>query len=175
VQQPQLPEQKVKSRIRLGDLDRSGDPHYRDSLEVVGLMRRHRYSLRRASRDVGIDPRTVRRYAGGALVQRRGRYAAKLADRLPRTLAFFDASGDQIELTTRSSKTASLVARYHNSLRSYAQYGDATALREFEGKTITVGGKRHNFMTDTRQLSRLIRAGELRVQDIYGSGGLHDG
>jgi len=90
----------------------------------------------------------------------------KESDRLRRELVFYDASGE-ITLVTHSSKHATELSAYHNAVRAFLIYGDDAALRKFEGKRIVIGGVQRTFLTDKRVLSRLARAGELNILDIY--------
>ncbi len=162
-----------RSRLVLSALNPTQEEQYRDALSVVGRLRGDmRLSLSAVSRDVGIDPRTVRRYAGSALKKRGHKYVARGFDRLPRKLKFFSDEQGYTEVVTRSTKAASRIARYQNALKAYAQYGDESLLREFEGKCITINSKRYHFLTDRRRLNSLIRAGDLHVEDIYATGGL---
>jgi hypothetical protein len=162
-----------RSRLVLSALNPTQEDQYRDALEVVGRLRGdRRLSLAAVSRDVGIDPRTVRRYAGSALEKRGHKYVARGYDRLPRKLKLFSEEEGYVEVFTRSSKAASTISRHNWALRRLAQAGDDSLLRSFEGKTITIEGKRYHFMTDRRRLNSLIRAGDLHVEEIYATGGL---
>ena len=76
-------------------------------------------SLKSASREVGIDPRTVERVAGSALKQTRsGHYIASGSDRLQREVRIPSADGLR-DITARSSKDATLVAEYWNEVHAY--------------------------------------------------------
>ena len=153
-------------RIVLSALGPTSEEKYRDALDVIGLMRRHRRSLASASREIGIAPETVKRYVASALTKRRGRYRTTEFDRLPRTMYLYDTKG-RFTVTTRSSKAASRISAYHRALSAYVNYGDPSRLREFEDETITVGGVNYTFLTDIRTIDGLIRAQEIAVHDIY--------
>jgi hypothetical protein len=142
-----------------------------EALDVISLMRRNRrLTLAEASRTVGINPRDVHLYAGSALEKTRNRYQTRNFDRLRRDLYLYDRNG-KFTVTTHSSKTASTIGRYHHAVRAFVQYGDDSGLREFEGKSVTVRGTQYEFLTDRRRLGQLARAGELKISEIYATGG----
>jgi hypothetical protein len=99
------------------------------------------------------------------------KYQVKPSDRLRRELTFYDSKG-KTTLVTHSSRQATQIATYHNAVKAYLIFGDDTALRAFDGKSITVHGIRYPFLTDRRVLSRLARAGELNFLEIYASDGV---
>jgi|HubBroStandDraft_4_1064222.scaffolds.fasta_scaffold536761_1 hypothetical protein len=147
------------------------DEVYRRVLDALHFKREHpRISLAKAAAAAGTTPRTVTRYAKGAIYKRGARLRVKSSDRLHRDLIFYDSKGP-FTLTTRSSRQASEIAKYHNAVRAYVIYGDDSALQNFDGKSITVHGKPYRFVTDRRTLNRFARAGELRFLDIYKDGG----
>ena len=109
------------------------------------------------------------RYGGSALRKPHGRYLARSSDRLPRDLYLYESSG-KFTGTTRSSKAASLIGKYHNAVHNYVAYGDAAALDLFEGQSVILSGKRYYFLTNHTLLNKLARAGDLHVLDIYSYG-----
>jgi len=141
------------------------------SLDVLHLMRQNpKRSMRATSRDLDIPQKTVIKTVGSAFTKRRGRYYPKPADRLRRSLIFYDARG-QITIETHSFKQASEVARYHNAVRAYLFYGDASGLAEFRGRSLKIKGNEYPYITDTRTLNRLSRAGVLSFLTIYANSG----
>jgi len=104
-------------------------------LDAISAMRRGA-SLSRASRENGVSPRTIRRYAGAALVQDRpgGRIRATKADRLIRYLVIAGPDGPR-EIAVRGSKTASEFAKYKGAVNRFLR-GDGDALAEWHGKKI---------------------------------------
>jgi hypothetical protein len=97
---------------------------------------RHGASISRAARDNGVTPRTIKRYAGSALVQDRpgGRIRAAKSDRLVRYLQIPGPDGP-VEITVRGSKTASEVAKYKAAVNRFLR-GDRNALKPWEGRKI---------------------------------------
>jgi hypothetical protein len=105
------------------------------ALHAVADMR-HGASISRAARDNGVAPRTIKRYAGSALVQDRpgGRIRATKSDRLVRYLQIPGPDGP-IEISVRGSKAAREVARYKGAVNRFLG-GDRNALADWHGKKI---------------------------------------
>jgi hypothetical protein len=81
-------------------------------VSVISKMRTDGSSLQRASREFGITPETVRRWAGSALrKQANGRYAAGPSDRLLRILKIPDAKGT-LDIAVPGSRQATLLSKY---------------------------------------------------------------
>jgi len=104
-------------------------------LGAVYAMRRGA-SLSRATRENGVTPRTVRRYASAALVQDRpgGRIRATKSDRLIRYLVIPGPDGPR-EISVRGSKTASEFAKYKAAVNRFLR-GDRDAMADWHGKKI---------------------------------------
>jgi hypothetical protein len=135
---------------------------------VISKMRADGISLRRASREFGLDPRVVRRLAGPGLRKRiNGRYAAKANDRLLRVLAIPTKQGTG-EIALRDSRQATQLAEYWIAVHAYLQTGDASSIKKFRAKRITdANGKRVRLVTDLAELDRLGSAGVLSFESIY--------
>ena len=97
---------------------------------------RHGVSISRAARENGVTPKTIKRYAGSALVQDRpgGRIRAAKSDRLVRYLQIPGPDGP-VEITVRGSKAASEVAKYKAAVNQFLR-GDLNALKPWEGRRI---------------------------------------
>ena len=128
-------------------------------------------SLTRASREVGIDPRTVERLAGSALTQARsGRYVPGERDRLQREVRIPAADGLR-DVTVRDSKQASLVGEYWNEVHAYLVKGDASGLSRFAKlHVIDANGERVPLLVDRDALDELGNAGVLSFESIYARG-----
>jgi hypothetical protein len=135
---------------------------------VISKMRADGLSLRQASREFGIDSRTVLRLGGSAVRKRAsGRYVAKASDQLLRVLAVPTDKGTR-EIALRGSKQASLLGRYWDAVQRYLQTGDASSLQTFRGKYLTdANGKRTELLTDPNELNRLGNAGVLSFESLY--------
>jgi len=128
-------------------------------------------SLKKASREIGIDPRTVARVAGSALKQARsGRYAPGKRDRLQREVRI-PSEGGLRDVTVRDSKQASLVGEYWNEVHTYLTKGDASGLRRFAHEHVMdASGERIPLLVDRDALDELGNAGVLSFESIYARG-----
>lgn len=137
------------------------------ALEALHLIRHEGLSLTQATDQVGTTRRTMLKYAHWALEKDdSGEWKATPWDRIPRRMRFPTPSG-QIVLFVKDSRSAEKVGRYANAVKQFLQTGDASGLKEFRNEVIQVNGKEHEFVTSTRVLRRLARAGEVRFEDLY--------
>jgi hypothetical protein len=141
---------------------------WRRTTHVISKMRSEGASLSRASRQFGVNPSTVVRLAGSALRKRtNGRYATKASDRLLRVLAIPNSKGSE-EIAVRDSRQATQLAEYWIALTRYLQTGDASAIEQFQGKSITdASGREIPLLTDLNELDRLGNAGEFSFESLY--------
>jgi hypothetical protein len=138
-----------------------------NALRALSLMRTKHLSLAAAAREADTTPRTVVRHIGKAITKSEtGRYKASPSDRLARSLNFITADGP-IAVTVRGSRLATKIAKYSNAIQRYLETGQTDALQEFADKSIKVGKVTYRFVTDTRLLNRLGRAGEVSFEDLY--------
>jgi hypothetical protein len=140
------------------------------SLSVLSMMRRGS-TLAAAASEVGIDPRTVSRHLGAALVKRESRYHAKPTDRISRSMVVY-SKGKQADITVADSRTASIIGQYFNAVRKFLNTGDKTALEAFKDATvIDIGGTTHLLETNVRRLKKIESAKEDReFFEIYKNG-----
>jgi hypothetical protein len=131
-------------------------------------MRAESVSLSEASREFGLDPRTVVRFGKPALKKRaNGRYSAKPTDKLLRVLVM--PTGDGLrEVAVRDSRQATLLAKYWAAIQNYLETGDESALGKIRRKTITNSdGKRVRLIKDFAELDRQGSAGVLSFESLY--------
>lgn len=135
---------------------------------VISKMRAEDISLQKASREYGIDPRTVVRLGRPALRKgANGRYNAKASDRLLRVLVIPTREGLR-EVALRDSRQASQIAEYANAVQKYLQTGDDSALRKLKRRSITdATGKRVRLLMDLEEIDRLGSAGVLSFESLY--------
>jgi len=131
-------------------------------------MRAEGVSLPEASREFGLDPRTVVRWGKPALTKRaNGRYSAKPTDNLLRVLVMPSSDGLR-EVAVRDSRQASLLAEYWVAVQKYLETGDAAVLQKIRRKTITdANGKRVRLIKDLTELERQGSAGVLSFESLY--------
>lgn len=135
---------------------------------VISKMRTDAVSLSAASREFGIDPRTILKRASSALLKLdTGRYIAKDNDRISRVLLIPTPEGLR-EITLANSRQASQLAKYWDAVQKYLGTGDASALTRFEGKDIkSAGRERIPLLTNLGELDRLGSAGVLSFESVY--------
>lgn len=138
---------------------------------VIARMRAEAVSLRKASREFGVNPRLVLALGGSALRKRRdGHYVARPKDRLLRVLAVPTPNG-LAEVALRDSRQASLLGQYWDAVQKYLQTGNASGLKKLKRRQIiTADRKRIRLITDPEQLSRLGNAGVLSFESLYAKG-----
>jgi hypothetical protein len=135
---------------------------------VISKMRADGVSLRQASQEFGLDPRTVARLGRSALRKGSdGRYKAKASDRLLRVLVIPTRKG-QREIAVRDSREATLISDHANAVKKYLETGDDSALRKLRRKSvIDANGKRVRLLTNLSELDRLGSAGVLSFESLY--------
>jgi hypothetical protein len=155
-------------KVKLGKFARGGLPERINAarervLKAIGSMRRGD-TLSRAARDNGVTTRTIKRYAGSALVQDRpgARIRATKSDRLVRYLQIPGPHGP-IDITAHGSKEASEIARYKAAVNRFLA-GDLNALAPWHGKKIAG----IELITDARTLKGLAQK-ELLPYSLYRS------
>jgi hypothetical protein len=131
-------------------------------------MRHEGWSLGRAARMIGIQPKRVRELVPSALRKnKRGRWTATKADTLLRVLTVPGPRG-QREIVINDSRTASLIGQYLNAVRRHLHRGDATALKALRGlKLVDARGKPIVLITNLRKLDELGSAGLLTYESMY--------
>jgi len=145
------------------------DP-YRSVLDALAYARRNDAPIDRAAPLTGTTMSEVRRLAGRALVYEDRHWWARLDDDLPRRMRFLTERG-YIAITTHDSRDASLIGEYNNAIRDYLQPPHPVeGLIKFEHAYIVSGGRRYEFVTDTRTINRLARAGVIYFMDLYADG-----
>ena len=137
--------------------------------QVISKMRSGRISLRKASKEIGVDPSKVLKLGRSALrKQKSGKYAARKTDHLLRVLSVLTPEGRR-EIAVRDSHQASTLGKYWAAVQRYLQTGDDSALHKFQGKKFTdASRKRHLLITDPKQLNVLGSAGVLSFESLYG-------
>ena len=136
---------------------------------AVSKMRADGITLPKASREFGLDPRTVIRLGGSALRKlKNGRWEAKPHDRLLRVVVVVSKRRGLLEVATRDSRQASKAGKHSAAVQRYVETGDDSALAQFKGKyLIDATGKRVALLTDLDELERLGSAGVLSFESLY--------
>jgi hypothetical protein len=131
---------------------------------------RDRVSLKRASKESGIEPSMVIQLGRQALRKKNGRYVPTKLDKLLRIVIILGAKGKRT-IATRDSRQASIAGAHWAAVQKYLQTGDDEALLKFKNKRVVdANGKRHRLLTDTKELLRLASAGVLSFESMYAGG-----
>ncbi|MGB6973819.1 MAG: hypothetical protein WBD67_03955 [Terracidiphilus sp.] len=138
------------------------------ALHVVAKMRSDGLSLTRASREFGLNPRTVKARAGSALRKTKsGRYVPRSSDTLLRVLVIPGPQG-QREVAVKDSTVASKIAEYSDAVQRFLRTGDFSTLKKFRRmKLLDEKGERIKLITDLAELQRLGSAGVLSFESLY--------
>lgn len=153
----------IRNRWELGGLRAAEQEARARAFEALSEGRVRGLSLTAAAREAGTTVPTVLRYAAPAVErQPSGRYRVLPEDRLYRRLRVISMEGP-VWVDLRSSRSARLVARHANAVRSYGLHGDASALAEFRGKR--VGGV--VLAVEPSMLASFAAAGELDAFELY--------
>jgi len=138
-------------------------------LRAISKMRSEGLSLKRASKEAAVSPRTVASWGGRTIKKgANGRYSVSKRDSLLRVLQVPMPEGTQ-EVALRNSRHASVLAEYWVAVQKYLRTGDASLVEKFRGKRIKdASGVEVPLVTDLKQLNRLGSAGVLSFESLYG-------
>lgn len=131
-------------------------------------MRSQGLSLKQASKDAGVSPRTVASWGGRTIKKgENGRYSVSKRDSLLRVVQVPTSQGIQ-EISLRNSRHASTLAQYWAAVQKYTKTGDSSEIEKFRGKRIKdANGVEVPLITDLKELNRLGSAGALSFESMY--------
>ena len=137
-------------------------------VKALSKLRSEKASLKKASLEAGVSPKTVKRWAGSALEKgSSGRYTPKRSDQLLRILKVPDAKGTR-EIAVRGSRQATLLAEYWNAVHKFLASGDTSDLRKFRGKSVKdADGREIPLLSDRAELNRLGNASVISFESLY--------
>jgi hypothetical protein len=140
-----------------------------ENLAHVLTRMREGFSLKHASAEYGIAPRTVVKLGGTALRKTNsGRYAAKASDNFLRVFKVPVANSEPIEVAVRGSRAGSVIAKRAIAQGEYLATGDDSKLRQLsKGKLLDASGNEVPFLTDLDELERQGDLGFLSYESIY--------
>jgi hypothetical protein len=129
------------------------------SLKVISVMRREKLSLSKASKSVGISPKTVIKNTN-ALKFVGNKWIPKLHDKIIRIMDIY-TDGQQKTIAINDSRTASIIGKYHNAVKNFFEKGDIAFLKSFKGKKIKdADGNTHTLETDPDRLFAIAEGRE---------------
>lgn len=140
------------------------------SLTVLSQMRRGKKSLTRASKELGISPKTVIKHTN-AVKKSDGKWKAKRYDRIPRIMSI-NENGKEAWIEIDDSRHASTIGKYHNVVKNFLETDDKTELKCFEGKRVKDSdGNWHTLETDAYNIHEIKeRKEEEEFFEIYKEG-----
>ena len=131
-----------------------------DSLRVLSLMRRKKYSLAKASRTEGLSQRKALKYVRKGLKKKGRRWKAKRWDVILREMNFY-WRGRNLILIIRDSRHATTIGRYNSAVRVFLETGNVKVLKPFKKKKIRdIRGKRYEFVTDPEKIFEIAERRE---------------
>ena len=134
------------------------------SLEALALMRKDGKSMSAATRETGISPATFRRHVGKTISKRNGRLIAKRSDRISRVMTIF-SDGKRYNIETRSSRTASIIAKYNSAVGHYTRTGGVSNLRKLEGVVVKdASGRKYLLETSPNKVIAILE--RLETPDV---------
>ena len=137
-------------------------------LRAISKMRTDGLSLKQASKEAGVSPRTVKSW-GGRIIKKRpnGRYTVARRDSLLRVVQVPTSAGAR-DLALRNSRNASVLGQYWEAVHKYLRTGDSSEIEKFRGKRIKdANGQEIPLITNLRELNRLGSAGVLSFESLY--------
>ena len=143
-----------------------GSRAYDRTLEALSLMRKGA-SATRAAKRAGATTKSIAKYGRGAVERHGRRLVARDSDTMPRRMQVLMPDGIERNVIIRNSREASLLANHANALRRYLNTGDATELEKFQGKAVTINGKKVPLVADTATIDKLTRAGVIDEYEPY--------
>ena len=104
------------------------------SLEVLSKSRKSSQSLSRIAKDLGISVKTVI-HNTNAFKKTNRRWIPKKYDKISRVMKISE-NGKEVSIEINDSRKASLIGKYHNSIRKFLESGDEKLLSKFKNKRI---------------------------------------
>ena len=137
------------------------------SLSVLSDARKSNQSLSKLSKKQDISRKTVLNNTN-AFRKRRSRWDVKRFDKVPRVMKI-NENRKEVSIQINDSRTAALIARYHNSVKQFLNTGNKKVLRRFYKKKIKdIDGNAHSFETNPESLIEINqRIEEPEFYEVY--------
>lgn len=140
------------------------------SLQVLNKSRKSSQSLSRIAKDFGISAKTVL-HNTNAFKKINRKWIPKKYDKISRVMKISE-NGKEISVEINDSRRASLIGKYHNSIRKFLESRDEKVLLKFKNKRIK--DTNHTFHLFETNPNRIIeineRIEEPEFYEIYGEG-----
>lgn len=132
---------------------------YYDSLEILRLVREG-ISFSKATKTVGIDPITAKKFLGKSLRKKKNRIVAKSNDSLIRELRIYENEKEYF-IQVKGSNAAKRVAQYHSYIGKVIDGSEPNALKAFEWNFIVDAERKvHRFETNIKKILEILEKRE---------------
>jgi hypothetical protein len=146
---------KPKWKTDLDSLSPKQLSKYEDSIEVLKLMR-NGYSIKEATKEVGITSRTTKHYIGSALKSKNNILVPKVTDHLLRKMRIYE-DGKEIWIQIKGLKKASLIGQYHSAVGRLVDNNEKNALQIFQKiKIKEYNRKYHKLETSPKKIYEIF-------------------
>ncbi len=164
----QKPPPTRKFEKHAGATGRRKPPGISDArLETALRTLRETGDLTVASQSIRVKPERLKRIALRRKLIRKSGKKWIVSARLPRRMLLY-TDGRELIVTTRNTKSASLIGRYMAAVRHFLRTNDPSGLAEFADANIKdTGGKIYPFEINPNVLYQLGSAGGETFEDIY--------
>ena len=138
------------------------------SLDVISTLRNSKTkTFSETARANNVSTATVLRHTN-AMKRVNGRLVVKKWDRVPRIMRV-NTNGREKSIEISDSRTASVVGRYHNSVKLFLNTGDKRKLSKFRNKKVKDSkGKLHKLETDPQKIIQINeRIEEPEFYEVY--------
>ena len=137
------------------------------ALEVLSHARRSGQSLSKLSREHDVSVKTVLRATQG-FKKVKSHWKPKKTDKISRIMAI-NENGKELFIDVTDSRYATLIGKYHSSIKEYLNTGNIDVIAEFEGKRIKDSfDKWHTLETNPSAIREInARREEPEFYDIY--------
>lgn len=137
------------------------------SLQVLSKSRKSSQSLSRIAKDYGISAKTVI-HNTNAFRKINRKWVPKKYDKISRVMKISE-NGRELSVEINDSRRASLIGKYHNSVRKFLESGDEKVLSKFKNKRIRdIDDTFHLFETNPNKIIEINeRIEEPEFYEVY--------
>ena len=137
------------------------------SFEALRGLRANK-PLKTILKETGLDIRTLKFHLGHAFYKKGRRYVVRKYDSLERPLKIY-SKGKIKYIIVKGIKSASLIGKYFNAVRTYLQTGNRAVLEKFRNQFVKdTDGMKHYFETNPDVIREIDEASEdTEFQQIY--------
>jgi hypothetical protein len=121
---------------------------------------RDRISLKRATKEIGLDTESVKQHIRSAIYKRKGRLRAKRFDKIQREMNIYE-KGRIKSIVVINSRDASLIGKYYNDVKKALETNDEKILRKYKRRIVKdAKSKKHRLETRLEKIFEIEEAKE---------------